>query len=242
MIETEYQETLARRLALARHPLGRMALCLHVQRQMVYAWLLANGAAIGKRTFDLVASFLALMFLTPLFLLVALLIKLEDGGPVFFVQTRVGKFGRLFRMYKFRSMCLDAEERLAEVLGRNHHQEGITFKLKDDPRITRVGKWLRKFSLDELPQLMNVFVGNMSLVGPRPPLPREVAMYSSVHRRRLAIKPGITCLWQISGRAQIDFSGQVQLDVDYIENQSFTKDLMILFQTVPAVLTAKGAC
>lgn len=242
MIETEYQLTLGRRLAMARHPVGRMLLCLHVQRQMAYAWLLTNEASIGKRLFDFVASLIALIVLAPLFLLIALLITLEDGGPVFFVQTRVGKFGRLFRMFKFRSMCLDAEERLAEVLGRNHHQEGITFKLQDDPRITRVGKWLRKFSLDELPQLMNVLIGNMSLVGPRPPLPREVAMYSPIHRRRLATKPGITCLWQISGRAQIDFSGQVELDVSYIENQSFLRDLGILFRTVPAVLTAKGAC
>jgi lipopolysaccharide/colanic/teichoic acid biosynthesis glycosyltransferase len=139
-------------------------------------------------------------------------------------------------------MCLDAEERLEKLLQQNHHHEGITFKIKDDPRITRVGHWLRKFSFDELPQLYNVLIGEMSLVGPRPPLPREVAKYSQAHRRRLAIKPGITCVWQISGRSEIDFSGQVRLDVDYIENQSFWTDIGILLRTVPAVLAAKGAC
>jgi lipopolysaccharide/colanic/teichoic acid biosynthesis glycosyltransferase len=131
---------------------------------------------------------------------------------------------------------------LKEILEKNHHKEGVTFKLKDDPRITRVGKWLRKFSFDELPQLYNVLIGDMSLVGPRPPLPREVAKYSLADRRRLSVKPGITCIWQISGRANIDFSGQVQLDVDYIEGQSIWTDLLILTRTVPAVLSGKGAC
>jgi len=139
-------------------------------------------------------------------------------------------------------MCLDAEQKLKELLAKNQHQEGVTFKLKDDPRITRIGKWLRKFSLDELPQLYNVFVGDMSLVGPRPPVPREVAKYSPQHRRRLAIKPGLTCIWQISGRSEIDFSGQVLLDVAYIETQSFLTDLQILFKTIPAVISGKGAC
>ena len=145
-------------------------------------------------------------------------------------------------MYKVRSMCCDAEQRLKEVLARNQHAQGVTFKLKADPRITRVGKWLRKFSLDELPQFYNVLTGDMSLVGPRPPVPREVAKYSLADRRRLAIKPGITCVWQISGRSEIDFSGQVKLDVAYIENQSFWSDLKILALTLPAVLSGKGAC
>ena len=176
------------------------------------------------------------MWRTNQFLLVAGLL------PVCFAQTRVGQFGREFKMYKVRSMCLDAEQRLQELLEKNHHKEGVTFKLKDDPRITRVGKWLRKFSFDELPQFFNVLSGDMSLVGPRPPVPREVAKYSLEHRRRLAIKPGITCIWQISGRSEIDFSGQVQLDVNYIETQSFWTDLSILARTVPAVLSGKGAC
>jgi len=205
------------------------------------AWIVSGSAAL-KRGFDIVASGLALLVLSPVFALIALLVKLEDRGPVFFLQTRVGQFGREFRMYKIRSMCLDAEQRLKEILEKNHHKEGVTFKLKDDPRITRIGKWLRKFSLDELPQLYNVFKGDMSLVGPRPPLPREVSKYSLAHRRRLAVKPGITCIWQISGRAEIDFSGQVQLDVDYIESQGFWVDVKILAKTVPAVLSGKGAC
>src|SRR5204862_718684 len=174
--------------------------------------------------------------------LIVLMVQIEDGGPVFFAQTRVGRFGREFKMYKIRSMCLDAEERLKELLGKNHHKEGVTFKIKDDPRITKVGKWLRKFSFDELPQFYNVLIGDMSLVGPRPPVPREVALYSLADRRRLLVKPGITCIWQISGRSEIDFSGQVQLDVQYIETHSFWVDIKILAKTVPAVLSGKGAC
>jgi lipopolysaccharide/colanic/teichoic acid biosynthesis glycosyltransferase len=190
----------------------------------------------------LAASTLLLIGLSPLFAAIAALIKWEDGGPVFFSQVRVGKDGRRFHIWKFRSMCQDAEARLKELMARNHHREGVTFKLKDDPRITRVGKQLRRFSLDELPQLFNVLHGDMSLVGPRPPLPREVAHYSLADRRRLAVKPGITCLWQIGGRSEIDFSDQVKLDVQYIESQSFWVDTKILAKTVPAVLSQKGAC
>jgi lipopolysaccharide/colanic/teichoic acid biosynthesis glycosyltransferase len=177
-----------------------------------------------------------------LFLLITLLVKWEDGGPALFKQIRVGQFGREFYMYKFRSMSRDAEARLQDLLNRNHHREGVTFKIKNDPRLTRTGKWLRKFSLDELPQFFNVLKGDMSLVGPRPPVPREVALYSLADRRRLAARPGLTCLWQISGRSEIDFSGQVKLDVQYIETQSFTTDITILARTVPAVLGGKGAC
>jgi lipopolysaccharide/colanic/teichoic acid biosynthesis glycosyltransferase len=144
-------------------------------------------------------------------------------------------------MLKFRSMRVDAEARLKELLAKNQHQTGVTFKLKDDPRITRVGKWLRKFSFDELPQFYNVLRGDMSLVGPRPPVPREVALYSLADRRRLAVKPGITCIWQISGRAEIDFPGQVQLDVRYIESRSLFQDIKILLKTIPAVLSGTGA-
>lgn len=194
-----------------------------------------------KRTLDILASSLLLILFSPVFLLIGILVKLEDGGPVFFAQRRVGQFGREFRMFKVRSMCLDAEARLQEILAQNQHKDGVTFKLKHDPRITRVGRWLRKFSLDELPQLYNVLIGDMSLVGPRPPVPSEVSKYSLAHRRRLAIKPGITCIWQISGRAEIDFSGQVQLDVNYIENLSFWMDVKILARTVPAVISGKGA-
>ena len=200
------------------------------------------GGLLAKRAFDLAASLAFLAVFSPLYLLVALRVKLEDGGPVFFTQVRVGQFGREFKFYKFRSMCVDAEARLKEVLARNQHQEGVTFKMKDDPRLTRIGKWLRRFSLDELPQFFNVLIGDMSIVGPRPPVPREVARYSLDDRRRLAVKPGITCLWQIGGRSEIDFSGQVKLDVQYIEDQSLWKDVAIVARTVPAVLSGRGAC
>lgn len=221
---------------------GRWWMALHVQlRRWLWRWLL-HGAGIAKRAFDIVASFIALVLLGPLFLFIALLIKIEDGGPVIFAQTRVGKSGREFKMYKFRSMCLDAEARLRELLVKNHHKEGVTFKIKNDPRLTHTGKWLRKFSIDELPQFFNVLIGNMSLVGPRPSLPREVALYSLSDRRRLAAKPGITCFWQISGRSEIDFSGQVKLDVAYIESKKLLLDVKILVKTVPAVLSGKGAC
>jgi lipopolysaccharide/colanic/teichoic acid biosynthesis glycosyltransferase len=233
---------LQRRFAMAQHPLGRFWLQLHVQQQRLRAFWISHGPDVLKRSFDILVSFLLLLACIPIFLLIALLVKLEDGGPVMFPQIRVGRYGRHFRMYKIRSMCLDAEQRLKDLIQKNHHAEGITFKIKDDPRITRVGKWLRKFSFDELPQIWNVFLGNMSLVGPRPPLPREVNKYSPADRRRLAIKPGITCIWQISGRSEIDFSGQVQLDVNYIESQSFWTDVKILTRTVPAVLCGKGAC
>jgi len=220
---------------------GRLLLGFHFQCQRLHAEWLAHGTAFLKRSLDIFAGLILLILCAPIFLLIAILIKLEDRGPVFFAQKRVGQFGREFKMYKIRSMCLNAEQRLKDLLARNQHQDGVTFKVKDDPRITRVGRWLRKFSLDELPQLYNVLIGTMSLVGPRPPVPGEVRKYSLAHRRRLAIKPGITCLWQVSGRAEIDFSGQVQLDVDYIENLSFWMDLKILALTVPAVISGRGA-
>lgn len=196
---------------------------------------------MAKRAVDVLGSAALLLGLSPVFIFIALCIKLEDGGPVFFAQTRVGKYGRLFKMFKFRSMCMDAEARLAELLNRNQHLKGVTFKIKDDPRITKVGRWIRALSLDELPQLLNVFRGDMSLVGPRPPVPREVAMYSMQDRRRLEAMPGITCFWQVGGRAEIDFPQQVELDVMYIERQSFWTDVKILLKTIPAVVNRKGA-
>jgi lipopolysaccharide/colanic/teichoic acid biosynthesis glycosyltransferase len=231
-----------RRSTAIQTPSGRwwLSLCV-LMRRWLWRWLL-NGSKTGKRAFDIIVSLVALILLGPLFLLIGLFIKLEDGGPVIFPQTRVGKFGREFKMYKFRSMCLDAETRLPELLKKNQHREGVTFKIKNDPRLTRCGKWLRMFSLDELPQFFNVLQGDMSLVGPRPPLPREVARYTLADRRRLAAKPGITCFWQISGRSEIDFSGQLKLDVEYIETRNFLVDITILAKTIPAVLSAKGAC
>jgi lipopolysaccharide/colanic/teichoic acid biosynthesis glycosyltransferase len=206
------------------------------------AWRgIPGDIAVAKRVLDIAGSACALLVLSPLLLLILVAIRCEDGRPAFFVQTRVGRLGRLFRMYKFRSMHHDAERRLQEVLGLNQHGGGVTFKVRDDPRITRVGKWLRRFSLDELPQFFNVLVGDMSLVGPRPPVPREVALYSLADRRRLAARPGITCIWQVSGRAGIDFTGQVKLDVQYIETQSLWRDIRILAKTVPAVASGSGA-
>lgn len=235
------QLLIARRGFAATSPWGRgwLAVQAALVRRLWRVLIVSDECA--KRAFDRAASFLALVLISPLWALIALLIKLEDGGPVIFTQTRVGRHGREFKMYKFRSMRPDAEQRLRELLAQNQHQDGVTFKIKDDPRITRVGRWLRKFSFDELPQFYNVLVGDMSIVGPRPPVPREVALYSLADRRRLLVQPGITCLWQISGRAQIDFHGQVELDVRYIETRSFWTDLRIIAKTVPAVLSGTGA-
>jgi lipopolysaccharide/colanic/teichoic acid biosynthesis glycosyltransferase len=239
---TNNNQIISERYAALLSPLGRWRLNLRLFSKRV-AWQAAiTGSIAVKRAFDLVISGAALLILSPLFLLIALLIKLEDGGPAIFAQTRVGRHGREFKMFKFRSMCLNAEARLKELLQQNEHKDGVTFKIKNDPRLTRIGRWLRKFSFDELPQFYNVWRGDMSIVGPRPPLPREVELYTPADRRRLAVKPGITCFWQVGGRAEIDFSGQVQLDVRYIECQSFLVDVKILAQTVPAVISGKGAC
>jgi lipopolysaccharide/colanic/teichoic acid biosynthesis glycosyltransferase len=217
------------------------AKCQSLWRRIVWQIFLKN-AETTKRGMDIVLSFAALVLLAPLFFLIGILIKLEDHGPVFFCQRRVGKDGRVFVMYKFRSMCVDAEARLAALLLMNQHKDGITFKIKNDPRLTRVGKWLRMSSLDEFPQFYNVLIANMSLVGPRPSLPREVKLYSMAERYRLAVKPGLTCFWQIGGRSEIDFTGQVALDIKYIVSQTFWGDIKILAKTIPAVLFGKGAC
>jgi exopolysaccharide biosynthesis polyprenyl glycosylphosphotransferase len=241
MTDDEINNLVVQRFLQTQHFSGRMRLKT-ATRWKQFSWrFVVSFTLFFKRAFDVAASFVFLLVFSPLFLLLAALIKLEDGGPVFFPQIRVGRFGREFKMWKFRSMGMDAEARMKELLADNQHKDGVTFKIKDDPRITKVGKWLRKFSLDELPQFYNVLVGDMSLVGPRPPVPREVALYTLAHRRRLEIKPGITCFWQIGGRSEIDFSGQVQLDVRYIESQSFLLDVKILLKTVPAVLFSKGA-
>jgi len=169
------------------------------------------------------------------------LVKLTDGGPMLFIQNRVGRGGQVFRCYKLRSMVVDAERVKKELLAANQHADARTFKIVNDPRITWIGKIARKYSIDELPQLFNVLKGDMSLVGPRPPVPSEVALYNSYDFRRLEVKPGLTCLWQISGRSNLAFPEQVKLDVDYIQRRSLAFDLKILLMTIPAVLTAKGA-
>ena len=233
---------LLRRLEATQRRWGRFWLRAHLEGQRVRALWLSQGDAFVKRVFDIVVSFILLVLLSPFLLVIGTAVWVEDGGGILFAQTRVGQYGRLFKMYKIRSMCPDADKKLKDLLEKNQLKEGVTFKLKDDPRMTRVGKWLRKYSFDELPQLYNVLIGDMSLVGPRPPVPREVALYRPADRRRLATKPGITCIWQISGRSEIDFSGQVGLDVGYIETQSFWTDLKILARTIPAVFSGKGAC
>jgi exopolysaccharide biosynthesis polyprenyl glycosylphosphotransferase len=241
MTDTELNALLLKRFLLAQTLHGRawLMICAHWKK---YSWRFLIGfASLAKRGFDIASSFAFLVVFSPVFLAIAALIKLEDRGPIFFPQKRVGRFGHEFKMWKFRSMCLNAEEKMNELLAKNQHKDGVTFKIKNDPRITRVGKWLRKFSLDELPQFYNVLIGDMSLVGPRPPVPREVALYTCADRRRLAVAPGITCFWQIGGRSEIDFSGQVRLDVRYIESQSFWLDIKILVKTIPAVLLGKGA-
>ena len=208
-----------------------------------YSWMLVIGMTrFVKRTLDVVAAGAGLVVLGPLLLSVALLIKLTDGGPVFYTSTRVGKWGREFKFPKFRSMVLDAEKLKQELMAQNvHGAAGVTFKMKRDPRITWIGRIIRKLSLDELPQLWCVLAGQMTLVGPRPPVPKEVAAYTLADRRRLDVTPGLTCIWQVSGRSDIPFPEQVQLDVEYIESQSFWLDVKLLFKTIPAVLTGKGA-
>jgi exopolysaccharide biosynthesis polyprenyl glycosylphosphotransferase len=196
--------------------------------------------AVAKRALDILVSALALIVLFPVFLVVGLAIKLTSRGPILFRQTRVGAGGELFTCLKFRSMYIDAEAQLARLKHLNE-MSGPVFKIKHDPRITPVGRFIRKFSIDELPQLFNVLEGSMSLVGPRPPLPNEVRQYSPRARGRLAVKPGLTCIWQVAGRNQVDFDQWVEMDLEYIERMSFLGDLALIARTVPAVLTGRGA-
>ncbi len=194
----------------------------------------------AKRLFDVAVSGLTLLVLAPLFAAVAVAIKLESKGPVFFRQTRVGLNGRPFTILKFRSMYPDAEQRL-QALQVHNEMSGPVFKMKNDPRITRVGAFIRKTSIDELPQFWNVLMGTMSVVGPRPPLPAEVRKYERWQRRRLSVRPGITCTWQVSGRNSISFERWMELDLEYIDNWSLWQDMQIFLRTIPAVLTARGA-
>ena len=208
----------------------------------LWAWrVTVRMSYMLKRGFDIVLSLLALILLSPLFLIVAILIKATSRGPIFFVQTRVGKYGRCFSFYKFRSMYADAEKRKAELLAQNQSADGVIFKMKKDPRITPIGRFIRKTSIDELPQFLNVLIGDMSLVGPRPPVPSEVSQYTLEDRKRLMVRPGLTCYWQVSGRSDIPFKQQVSLDKEYIRSRSLWTDLVILLRTVPAILSGKGA-
>jgi exopolysaccharide biosynthesis polyprenyl glycosylphosphotransferase len=193
-----------------------------------------------KRLIDASVSLAVLIFLLPLMLLIALIIKVTSPGPVFFVQNRVGMNQRQFRLYKFRSMVADAEKRKL-ALEHLNERDGPAFKIENDPRTTAFGRFIRKLSIDELPQLFNVLSGEMSLVGPRPPLPEEVKRYEWLFRKRLSVKPGITCIWQISGRNSVSFEDWMEMDHQYIENWSLWLDVKILFKTVPAVLFGRGA-
>ncbi len=214
---------------------------LHLYKQQWDCFKVRHFGLLGKRAFDVVMSAIILLMLLPFFLVICLLIRLDSSGPLLFSQKRIGKDGKAFVMWKFRSMYSDAEQRKASLMRYNEMKGGVSFKMKNDPRITRMGKFIRKFSIDELPQFWNVLIGDMSLVGPRPPLPNEVEKYTPYQRQRLGITPGITCIWQVSGRSEIPFQQQVELDLQYIATQSFSKDILLLFKTIPAVLKGKGA-
>jgi exopolysaccharide biosynthesis polyprenyl glycosylphosphotransferase len=196
--------------------------------------------AVIRRGLDISISLVLLFVLFPVFVFLAILVKSDSKGPVLFKQYRVGKKGQLFWFYKFRSMVIDAEARRAALEAMNE-ASGPLFKMKNDPRITRCGRWMRKYSIDELPQLINVLKGDMSLVGPRPALPAEVEQYDEFQRGRLAVKPGITGLWQVSGRSDLSFEQSVALDIEYIDRQSLGLDLMILLKTFGAVVKGRGA-
>ncbi len=196
--------------------------------------------ATGKRAFDIVFAGTFLLLAWPILLFLAIAVKLTSRGPVLFKQIRVGRGGRYFHCYKFRSMCVDAEAKKAQLMHLNE-ASGPVFKIKQDPRITPIGQMMRKFSFDELPQFVNVLKGEMSVVGPRPPITSEVEMYSDHDRRRLSVQPGLTCLWQVSGRSNLSFEKWVELDLCYIDSMSFANDVKIILKTIPAVVTGSGA-
>ena len=214
-----------------------------LKRALRLGWRISQSlGSLGKRGLDIAGATTLLALASPIMLVAAVLIKACDGGPVLFWQSRVGKWGRTFRFPKFRSMRMDAEAVRQKLLATNQHgSDGITFKMKHDPRITWVGRWLRRFIIDELPQLWCVLRGDMSLVGPRPALVGEVARYNQDDRRRLDATPGLTCIWQVSGRSDIPFPEQLRLDVEYIQRQSLVSDLRLLLRTIPAVITGRGA-
>ena len=194
-----------------------------------------------KRMFDVVSSGCALLVLSPLFLVTAIAIKLEDGGPVFFSASRYGKDMKTFRMHKFRSMVPDAESAKLKDLLKDNEMTGHTFKIKNDPRITKVGHFIRKYSIDELPQLWNIFVGEMSVVGPRPVITLNMETCDDYDRQRWLVQPGLTCYWQVGGRADVLWEEWIELDLDYIEKMSIREDLKLIFKTIPVVLKADGA-
>jgi exopolysaccharide biosynthesis polyprenyl glycosylphosphotransferase len=213
-------------------------------QQMRFAlimWVVRNKIVNDvKRLVDVLISLVALPLAMPIMIVTAIAIKLDSHGPVFFMQNRVGKWGKPFKCYKFRSMYVDAEARKAELMHLNEADE-IVFKIADDPRVTRVGRIIRKLSIDEVPQIFNVLRGEMSWVGPRPPVPSEVAQYAYDQMMRLTVTPGITGLQQVSGRSTLSFNRWIELDLEYIQQQSLAKDIEILVKTIPAVISGKGA-
>lgn len=200
-----------------------------------------RGYAVAKRALDVSVAMLLIAVSSPIWIAAALLVGLTSPGPVLFRQTRLGLAGKPFTCFKFRSMTITAEQERERLLHLNE-TTGPVFKVRNDPRVTPVGKWLRRFSIDELPQLLNVLRGEMSLVGPRPPLPAEVDKYQPRQRARLAVKPGLTCIWQVAGRSAIGFEQWVELDLEYIRRRSFWFDLALILRTIPAVIRARGAC
>ena len=206
----------------------------------LYLWRV-SAKMLSIRSFDLFVAAMALLILAPLLLIVVCCIVIDSPGAIFYSQKRVGINGRIFDFWKFRSMVVNAEQQKDALISDRGAADSVRFKMKQDPRITRVGRFIRKYSIDELPQLWNVLKGDMSLVGPRPPVPKEVNIYSSSNRRRMRIIPGITCIWQVSGRSEIPFEEQVKLDEDYILCASFWTNVKLLLRTIPAVLFGKGA-
>jgi len=201
---------------------------------------LSGFRVVLKDLFDRCVAAAALILLFPLLALLGVMIRLHDHGPALFTQSRVGKDGKVFQIYKFRTMVVDAEQRRGELLASNDN-DGVLFKLRRDPRVTAVGSYLRRWSIDELPQLLNVFLGHMSLVGPRPALPEEAARYAEHVRRRLVVKPGLTGLWQVNGRSDLSWEESVRLDLRYVENWSFVLDLQILWKTISVMVRGSGA-
>lgn len=202
---------------------------------------LRRGGPLVRRALDVVAASAGLAVASPVLVAAAVAVRATSPGPIFFRQTRVGKDGQHFDIYKFRSMYVDAAQRLESLRAQNESKGGVTFKIRRDPRITPVGRILRKFSIDELPQLYNVLTGTMTVFGPRPPIPSEVAKYGARQRRRLEVTPGLTCYWQVQGRSDLSFDEQVDLDLAYIDTSTAKEEATILMKTVPAVLTGKGA-
>ncbi len=231
--ESEWQEEVPRVLSTRERVSSQSHLRVTPRESQLYL--------IAKRTMDIVLSVVALVVLLPFLLVVSVIICLDDpsGGPIF-VQDRVGKNGKLFRFLKFRSMVVDAEERLHELKDLNE-MDGPVFKIKQDPRVTRFGRFIRRTSIDELPQLINIIQGDMSLVGPRPPLPQEVKQYGAYEMQRLTVKPGLTCYWQARGRNEIKFEKWMELDVKYVRHHNLWIDIKLLFLTVRSVVTGKGA-